>query len=71
VERKHNKQTTVDPWASVLLEELTVTQLLKKFPAVYGTRKFITVFKRDRHWPLFWARWIQPTLSNPIYDPFQ
>jgi hypothetical protein len=28
----------------VLLEKLTVTQLVKKFPAFYGTRRFITVF---------------------------
>jgi hypothetical protein len=32
------------PWSRVLLEKLTVTQLVKKFPAFYGTRKFITVF---------------------------
>jgi hypothetical protein len=31
-------------WSSVLLEELTVTQLVKKFPAFYGTRRSITVF---------------------------
>jgi hypothetical protein len=27
-----------------LLEKLTVTQLVKKFPTFYGTRRFITVF---------------------------
>jgi len=30
----------------VLLEKLTVIQLVKKFPAFFGTRKFITVFRR-------------------------
>jgi len=30
----------------------TVTQLVKKFPAIYGTRIFITVFTRVRHWSL-------------------
>jgi hypothetical protein len=34
-----------------------VVQPLKKFPASYGTRSFITVFKRN----LFGARWIQYT----------
>jgi hypothetical protein len=39
------------PWSTVL-EKLTVTQLLKKFTAFYGTRRFITVFTRSRHWSL-------------------
>ena len=30
------------PWSRVLLEKLTVSQLVKKFPAFYGTRRFIT-----------------------------
>jgi hypothetical protein len=33
----------------VLLEKLTVPQLVKKFPAFYGTRKFITAFTILRH----------------------
>ena len=32
------------PWSRVLLEKLTGTQLVKKFPAFYGTRRFITTF---------------------------
>jgi len=32
------------PWSRVLLEKLTGFQLVKKFPAFYGTRKFITSF---------------------------
>jgi len=35
-------------WSNVLLEKLIVTQLLEKFSAFYGTRKFITVFTRTR-----------------------
>jgi len=30
------------PWSRVLLEKLTTSQSVKKFPAFYGTRKFIT-----------------------------
>jgi hypothetical protein len=41
-------------WAS--LKKLTVTQLVKKFPPFYGTRWFITVFTRARHWSISWAR---------------
>ena len=32
----------------VLLEKLTVSQLVKKFPAFYGTRTFITAFTSAR-----------------------
>jgi hypothetical protein len=37
------------PWSRVLLEKLTDFQLVKKFPALYGTRKFITAFTSARH----------------------
>ena len=37
------------PWSRVLLEKLTGSQLLKKFSAFCGTRKFITSFTRARH----------------------
>jgi len=33
------------PWSSVHLEKLTGFQLVKKFPAFYGTRRFITAFR--------------------------
>jgi hypothetical protein len=36
-------------WSKVLLEKLTGFQLLKKFPAFYGTRRFITAFTSARH----------------------
>jgi len=31
-------------WGRDQLEKLIVTELIKKFPAFYGTRRFITVF---------------------------
>jgi len=36
-----------------LLETLTVTQLVKKFPSFYATRTFNPVFTRARHWSLY------------------
>jgi len=36
------------PQSTVLLEKLTGSQLVKKFPAFYGTRRFITVFTNAR-----------------------
>jgi hypothetical protein len=35
----------------VLLEKQPVAQLLKNFPAFYGTRTFTTIFKRALHGP--------------------
>jgi len=37
------------PWSRVLLEKLTSLQLVKKFPAFYGTRTFITAFTSARN----------------------
>jgi hypothetical protein len=31
-----------NPYIRILLEKLRVTQLVKKFPAFYGTRRFLT-----------------------------
>jgi hypothetical protein len=41
----------VTPW-SRLLEKPTVTQLFQKCHAFYGSRRFITKFKRGRQWSL-------------------
>jgi hypothetical protein len=40
-----------------------VAHLLKNFRTLYGTRSFVTVFTRNCHWSLTWARWIQFTPS--------
>ena len=47
------------PWCRVLLEKLTGLQLVKKFPAIHGTRRFITALTSDRHLSLSWASPIQ------------
>jgi hypothetical protein len=39
--------------------ELTVSQLVKKFPTFYGIRRLITAFTRARHLSLSWASSIQ------------
>ena len=53
------------PWCRVLLEKLTVLQLVKKFPAFYGTRRFITAFTSFRHPSLSWASPIKSTCPQP------
>ena len=50
------------PWCRVLLEKLTGLQLVKKFPAFNGTRRFITAL---RHLSLSWARPIQSIYPHP------
>jgi len=50
---------------TTVLEKLTVTHLVKKFPAFYETRRFITVFATAHHWSLSWARCIPSTTSRP------
>ena len=40
-------------WSRVLLKKLTGFQSVQKFPAFYGTRRFITTFTNTRHLSLF------------------
>ena len=49
------KRYLLTPWSRILLEKLTGFQLVKKFPAFYGTRRFITAFASARHLSLSWA----------------
>jgi hypothetical protein len=49
----------LSPRSRVLLEKLTGFQLVKKFPAIHGTRRFITAFTIARHLSLCWASSIQ------------
>jgi hypothetical protein len=51
----------LSPYSRVLLEKLTGLQLVKKFPAFYGTRRFIAAFTSTRHLSLSWASLIQST----------
>ena len=52
------------PWCTLLLEKLTGLQLVKKFPAFYGTRMFITALTSVRHLSLPWASPIQSTYPH-------
>jgi hypothetical protein len=62
---KLNLTIEFTPW-SRLLQKPRVTQLVKKFTVSYGTRRFITVFTRTRHWYPSWSRCTQSTTSHPI-----
>ena len=53
------------PWSKVLLEKLTGFQPVKKFPAFYGTRRFITAFTSTRHLSLSLASSILSMPPHP------
>jgi len=53
------------PWCSFLLEKLTGLQLVKKFLAFHGTRRFITALTSVRHLSLSWASPIQSIYPHP------
>ena len=50
---------------SRVFEKLTSSQVVKKFPAFYGTWRFITTFTSAQHLPLSWARSIQSIPPHP------
>ena len=52
------------PRCRVLLEKPTGLQLVKKFPAFHGTRRFITALTSVRHLSLSWASPIQYIYSH-------
>jgi hypothetical protein len=51
-------------WSRAILEKPPIVLLLKNLPAFYATRRFITVFTRDLHRSISWARSVQ---SIPSY----
>ena len=53
------------PRYRVLLEKLTGLQLVKKFPAFHGTRRFITAHTSVRHLSLSWVSPIQSIYPHP------
>jgi len=59
------KYSLFTPWCRVLLENLTGLQLVKKFPAFHGTRRFITALTSVRHLPLSRASPIQSIYPHP------
>ena len=59
------------PWCRVLLEQPPGLQLVKKFPAFHGTRRFITAITSVGHLSLSWANPIQSIYPNPTSgDPY-
>ena len=59
------KTTLLAPWCRVLLEKLSGLQLVKKFHAFHGTRRFITALTSVRHVSLSWASPIHSIYPHP------
>ena len=57
---------TIRPGNRILPVKITGSQLVKNFPAFYGTRRFIAAFKRARHLSLSWTRPIQSIPLIPL-----
>ena len=53
------------PWCRVFLEKLSGLQLVKKFPAFHGTRRFITALTSVRRLSLSWVSPIQSIDPHP------
>ena len=64
-QKSKNITYLLTPWYRVLLEKLTGLQLVKKFPAFHGTRRFITALTGVRHLSLSWASPIQSIYPHP------
>ena len=62
----HTYLLTYSMEQSPFLRSWLVLQLIKKFPAFYGTRKSITVLTSARHLSLSWANTIQSPPPLPI-----
>jgi hypothetical protein len=61
----YNITYLLNPWSRVLLEKLIGLQLVKKFPAFYGTRRIIAEVTSARHLSLTWASSIQSIPPHP------
>jgi hypothetical protein len=61
------RQSITYLWSWALLENLSIVQPLKNFPALYGIRRLITVFTTALHWSLSCARSTQSIPSHPIF----
>ena len=53
------------PWCRVLPEQLTGLQIVKKFPAFHGIRRFITALTSVHQLSLSWASPIQSIYPHP------
>ena len=61
----HLEYLHITPLCRILLQKLTGLQLVRKFPAFHGIRRFITALTSVRHLSLSWASPIQSIYPHP------
>jgi hypothetical protein len=62
--------SNLTPWSKAHLEKPTAPHLVKKFPAFYGNRRFITAFTTTRHLSICCARSVQSTPRSTDFLEF-
>jgi len=65
--RSHTTRTLLCPWIRVLLEKLTVSQLMKKFQAFCGSRRFIAVLNNNSPPLVTILDQMNPVYNTPFY----
>jgi hypothetical protein len=58
----------VVPWSRVLLQQLTVTKFVTKFPSFYGTRRLLTAITTVRHLSVSWVRSTRSKLRSCLLN---
>jgi hypothetical protein len=66
----YNVTYSLTAWKRVLHEKLVVLYLVKKRPAFYRTRRFISALKISRHCPVT-SSLIKVKVKQPHYRPGQ
>ena len=61
----HSLTLSLTSWSRVLLEKLTRLQLIKKFPTIYGSWRFITAFTSACQLYLSWASSVESIPPHP------
>jgi len=64
------RNNKLNPWSRFLLDQMILAQLIKEFHASYRTWKFIIVYRREGHWTLSWATWVQSAPLHSVYLRF-
>ena len=64
INHNNNNNNNNTTRSTVVPQKLTGSKLVKKFPAFYGTRRFITAFTSAHHLSLSWASSVQSMPST-------
>jgi len=63
---KENGHTKLTPWSTVLLEKVTIPQIVKIFSAFFGTCRFIATYTRTHSLSISWPSNPDAASHHPI-----